>query len=242
MSEFWSARRIARPFLIVSMLWASAGLWGCFMLPESREVSLAAVDRSAELVITPTLGAYAAIDTNTADIYLTDLPEAAFADGADWSQYSGSVIHIHMFLRPTPGYTPIAVDASSATVRQLLIAQGEMGLYGGGGFLSPRSAVGDESFEGRVRDATLKLLDSTPGFVDRVGPAEFNTRFDVLNDPRAAFAIDAMMDRAIASIRSGTPTPTPTPTPQPASAAAPSSAPAPATSAAAGTNQPVAVP
>ncbi len=133
--------------------------------------------------------AYTSTDEDTADIYLTDLSAddltALFEDPAG-SGVSGQIIHMHMFVRPKPGRTPIASTAISATVRYVIIAEGRVGLYSGAGFLFPSGKPGDNVLGGSISKADLRLERATPGFVDRLGPAHLSTSFNaVLDEPLA---------------------------------------------------------
>lgn len=173
---------------------------GCSWLGISRgtgETRLISEEQPSEMVTRPTLGSYRALDSNTADIYLTDLPAEAFQEGADWRKYTGSLVHLHIFIRPTPGATPIATTASNTTVRQLVLVNGAMGLYGGGGFLYPSGTLGEGAIGGSMEEATLRPLAATPGFADRLGPATFTCRFDVERDARAALAMGEFMARGL---------------------------------------------
>jgi hypothetical protein len=44
----------------------------------------------------------------------------------------------------------------------------------GGGFMQPRRRPGEPTFSGKIRGATLRLVSSSKGFVDRLGPANFS--------------------------------------------------------------------
>lgn len=125
-------------------------------------------------------------DSNTADVYMTDLPPAALEPGADLSDVWGQIIHMHLFVAPKPGSTPIATSACSVTVRSIVIACGEIGVYGGGGFLDPLTEPGEKVLEGAIRGASCRLVAATPGFVDRLGASEFRADFEVpRNDTQA---------------------------------------------------------
>src|SRR4051812_41186350 len=77
---------------------------------------------------------YTSQDPDTADVYMTDLPESVWNGGADVSDMSGVIVHVHMFMRPKAGSTPIEETASTAVIRCVVLAKGEIGVYGGGGF------------------------------------------------------------------------------------------------------------
>jgi hypothetical protein len=183
---------------VLALLLASCGLTGCGVFGSSvtRDATLTSFDAGTVLTIEPKFQAYYAADPNTADFYLSDLPAEAFADDADLSRFSGSLVHVHMFLAPKAGSTPIAFSANSVTVRHLIIAEGQLGQYSGGGFLLPKGTAGDSSFGGTLKDASMRLTARTPGFVDRLGAAEFESGLKVPKDVSRAKRMALLMERA----------------------------------------------
>ncbi|MBY0111229.1 MAG: hypothetical protein K2Y21_00300 [Phycisphaerales bacterium] len=172
---------------------SSCGVFGSSV---TRDATLASFDSGTVLTLEPKFQAYYAADPNTADFYLSDLPAEAFADNADLSRFSGSLVHVHMFLAPKAGATPIAFSANSVTVRHLIIAEGQMGQYSGGGFLLPSGTAGDSTFGGRLKDATMRLTARTPGFVDRLGACEFESGLAVPKDVSRAKRMALLLERA----------------------------------------------
>lgn len=163
---------------------------GCSFVGGPSGASLVSVERPVKLTTRLTSQAYVAIDENTADIYLTDLSDeqldAFFDPSGAWGDFEGQVIHIHLFVEPKPGKTPIDDTAISATVRTAVLAGGEIGIYAGGGFLAPRGDPGDRRLAGRIADASVRLSSSTPGFNDLLGPALNTVRFSATLDDEAA--------------------------------------------------------
>ncbi len=149
--------------------------------------------------------AYTFHDDNTADIYLTDLTDteltAFFAPDANWSQISGTLVQIHLFLDPKPGKTPIEHTAATASIRYAIIAQGEIGIYDGAGFMLPGSKPGKGSIDGTIHSAPLRLTRATPNFTDLFEAAKITIEFDAKqNDPNAAelrARLDAMAAKAM---------------------------------------------
>lgn len=189
-----SVRTLAAAALgAASLALGSCGIFGSSV---TRDATLTSYDAGTVLTIEPKFQAYYAADPNTADFYLSDLPAEAFADGADLSRFSGSLVHVHMFLAPKAGATPIAFSANSVTVRQLIIAEGQLGQYSGGGFLLPSGTAGDSTFGGRLKDATMRLTARTPGFVDRLGASEFESGLKVPKDVSRAKRMALLMERA----------------------------------------------
>lgn len=141
--------------------------------------------------------AYIASDQSTADLYFTDLSDEALLLGSDLSGISGTIMHVHMFLIPRAGRTPIAYTASNATVRTMVIANGQIGVYSGGGFMLPSGKPGDETFGGAIRGATLRLTSATEGFEDRLGASEFTGSASAGLDPVRARQIAARLEELV---------------------------------------------
>ena len=116
---------------------------------------------------------YVSQDEDSADFYMTNLPESVWNSGADVSDMSGMIVHVHMFLRPKAGRTPIEDTASTSVVRVIVLAKGEIGVYGGGGFFVNDGRPGGKNYSGSVRNGTLRLVSATGGFQDRLGPSAF---------------------------------------------------------------------
>lgn len=149
---------------------------------------------SSERVLSPALEhrAYRYTDSNTADFFLTDLPEELWTPDADFRNVSASIVHVHTFIEPRPGRTPIADGASNVTVRYLVVSRGMVGLYGGGGFLWRSGEPGDANAGGELRGASMKLVRSTPGFQDVLGPSELNGTFSARKDVEKAAKLEAI--------------------------------------------------
>jgi len=109
-------------------------------------------------------------DTTTADIYLTDLAGTDLDPSTPLAELLGRIVHLHLFVVPLAGNTPIENSACSVTIRHIVMASGQVGVYSGGGFLNP-TRVSDSEFGGTIRGATLRLTSRTPGFADKLGPA-----------------------------------------------------------------------
>lgn len=137
-------------------------------------------------------------DDNTADIYLTDLSDqmltAFFQSNADWSQISGTIVHIHLFLDPKPGKTPIEPTAANASIRYAIISNGQIGIYDGAGFMLPGQKPGKGSIDGAFKAAPLRLSRATEGFSDPLTPARLDLSFDAKLDEQAAPELQARLD------------------------------------------------
>jgi hypothetical protein len=147
------------------------------------------------------VSAYWASDPNTADIYLTDLQPSELDRGTDLSNIAGRIVHIHMFITPSAGSTPIGAQSCSMTVRHIVLANGAIGVYAGGGFFLPKENPGAPSLNGTVSGATLRLTGQTPTFADRLGPAVMEGRIDAPRDPALAKRIGARVDDVLAVVK-----------------------------------------
>lgn len=142
---------------------------------------------------------YRFIDPNTADVFLSDFPREAIverlAQGVDGPP--GHLIHVHLFLSPKAGKTPIDFTASNCAITYAVFSGTSIGLYGGGGFVLPSSSVGDSTLSGRIRGATLGLMEAKPGFADRLGRSTLDGSISAQRDDALAQQISARLTRLI---------------------------------------------
>ncbi|TVQ63175.1 MAG: hypothetical protein EA378_02465 [Phycisphaerales bacterium] len=134
-------------------------------------------------------------DTRSADIYLTDLSRRDLDPLADLSLVSGHIVHIHMFLHPSAGRTPIDSAATNATIRHMIVARGAVGVYEGAGFVLPRLSASADTFHARIRDASLRLMRRDPGFTDPLGAVTFDASIRATEDPALARLIARRFER-----------------------------------------------
>ncbi len=184
------------------MLVLACVLGGCGFSRSGGPARLQSLQNNGALQSPLPTRVYTARDADSVDIYMTDLPSSVWNAGADVSDMSGVLVHVHMFIRPRAGRTPIADTASTATIRVLVLAQGEIGVYGGGGFFVNSGNPGKERFRGGVRDASLRLVSATGGFVDRLGACAFTGEVSGTLDTETANAIDRAMRALIAETTS----------------------------------------
>ncbi|MEO1584809.1 MAG: hypothetical protein AAFR96_09585 [Planctomycetota bacterium] len=157
--------------------------------PTSPTTPTASTANSGQAKLAPRLitKAYTYQDENTVNIYLSNLTPAELARTPNDEPLVGQIVHIHMFIRPDPGRTPIEPDALNTSIRHAILApDGATGIYAGGGFLLPKSKARSGSFEGTISRGTLTLQAATPNFNDALGPASLRATFDVPNDTELA--------------------------------------------------------
>lgn len=179
------------------LVWAS--MVGCSGGSSVVMRSSEAVRGGGGAVLEPTIATavYAPIDDNTADIYLTDLTRRELDGSVSTERLSGSIVHIYLFINPTPGRTPIDRGAVSAVVRYIVLARGETGVYGGGGFLRPGSKPGGGSISGSMREGSMRLVQATEGFRDLLGPSKLDVGFRATRDEGMARLISSRLVAAI---------------------------------------------
>ncbi len=195
-----------KPF---SMLWrcvplalATAALPGCTSFWYGDGGTLVATSATGDAMFTPGLGTavYKRIDESAADVYLTDLPMERLADSRDaLADVSGTIVHVHLFLVPTAGSTPVDSTACNAAARMMVFSNGAVGIYSGGGFLFPTTVPGDGDYSGTIRNASLRLVHATTDFADKLGPTVLKGGVQAKRDEAAA----AVIAGRLASVANG---------------------------------------
>jgi hypothetical protein len=172
----------------------------------SRTTNLEAASRDGTKRLAPnfTTAAYLALDENTAEVYLSDIPAERFLDFKDdldnpANPASGSILHIHVFLVPSAGNTPIDTTACNITFRHLVLTGASsttstptaptMGLYAGGGFLLLRDDPGDDTLGGQITGSSHRLTRATPNFTDLLGSGTLNGSFSAPSNDLLAKAM-----------------------------------------------------
>jgi hypothetical protein len=206
------------PFRLLACL-AAAGtlaamLGGCsvFHSEPGGVLTVSAADGSKTFAPGLTTGAYIASDADTADVYLSDLPPERFTSNRDpIAGATGNIVHIHIFLVPDAGSTPIDATACNFTVRHLVLSGGSaqspvMGLYAGGGFLIPSGPLGTTAsfgsgrINGAVSAASQRLSRASPGFTDLLGTARLSGRFTAPDDEELAKAISGKFETIVSML------------------------------------------
>lgn len=163
---------------------------------------LTSVEQGATLGSSFNTQVYSGSDPNSVDFYITDLPDTVWKQGGDVSGVTGQLVHIHMFITPKAGRTPIATTANTATVRWLILTQGRIAVYGGGGYFQRSGDVGDESLSGVLADSTLRLVHASPGVADRLGPSVLSMGVSANKDDATAAALSRAFSSLVQSSKS----------------------------------------
>lgn len=83
----------------------------------------------------------------------------------------GYVLHVNLIWVPKAGRTAVDPTATNTSIRLVVFAGNELGVYGGGGFAWPDGAVGDPELSLELVGSNMSLLACTPGFNDLMSPA-----------------------------------------------------------------------
>lgn len=151
-------------FTLVGLLAVGCGSGGNLVVKSVAE-------QSVQLKGQFTQGVYGFDDKNTLHVLLLE---------GD-SQDPASALYVQMHWRPRPGRTPIAAHATNASLHYVVFGE-TTGVYGGGGFLFLNNKPGGPSFSADVRQATLRLQDSSQGFDDVIGLAQAKGKFNAKRD------------------------------------------------------------
>jgi hypothetical protein len=144
---------------------------------------------------------YEVNDLNVASFYLWDGDVDALLRG---EPVSGQFVHVEVLWTPRPGRTPVDRSTLNASVRHVIFADGEWGVYGGAGLARLGNEAGASSVSVSIPEASLSLLDSSEGFVDPLTPAELTGRFTAKLDERMARRLNLAASQAVTD-RAGRP-------------------------------------
>lgn len=86
-----------------------------------------------------------------------------------------AALHIRMRYRSSPGSTPVSRNATSAVVNYIVFEGDAVRVYGGAGMLHLHDALGSPQVAGRLRNATLRLMDAGPPTTRQAGDASEST-------------------------------------------------------------------
>ncbi|MEM1165468.1 MAG: hypothetical protein AAGI30_04175 [Planctomycetota bacterium] len=190
------ARLACIAVLMLGVVWPISG---CSALrvrgPRENAIRLESRIRATELEPAWRTAVYAYRDANTADIVLSSWSVAELRRFGEIGRIRpGSMLHVHYFLQPAAGRTPIDFTSQNASMRMFVIASEEgnvAGRYGGGGFMLPDGRPGLERFGGVVREATMRPVELTPGFEDVLGVAVLDGTVSARRDEATT---DALLD------------------------------------------------
>jgi hypothetical protein len=169
-------------------------------------LTLSGADGSHTFAPDYSTAAYRSVDADTFDVFLSDIPRERLANPNDLlAGASGNLVHVHIFLTPDAGNTPIDSTACNFTVRHLVLAGGTadapvMGLYAGGGFVATAPSLMGGSINGAVSAASERLCRSTPAFKDLLGSATLSGRFAASEDEHLADAMSGKLEMLVSRL------------------------------------------
>lgn len=147
-----------------------------------RSVSLR--NDAVELVGNYTIAVFSNDKIAGTSIILSDVPIDQVMSG---DVRNGQIMHIELLWVPKPGDTPMDPEATNASIRHIVISNGQVGIYGGAGFALPsENPSGAEGVSFTIRDASLALQESTAEFIDLLSPAQLTGTFKAQRDDKKA--------------------------------------------------------
>jgi hypothetical protein len=112
-------------------------------------------------------GAYVASDADHS-MYVSEIPLDELLRGG---VQNGQFLHAQLLWIPLPGRTPVDATAMNVTLRYIVVSEGKVGVYGGGGFAWPSGTPGEGDLTLSIEGSSLSLLAKSEGFTDLLTPA-----------------------------------------------------------------------
>ncbi|MFO0873753.1 MAG: hypothetical protein U0575_07240 [Phycisphaerales bacterium] len=159
---------------------------GCASTTGEGQVELRAAGRETATLRGDFVAAAFSIGPAATAIYLSDVPVEKLIDG---TAATAQVVHMELFWKPRAGYTPLEDDSTNASVRYIVLVDGEVGVYGGAGMLHIHGSLDKQRTRFTLVDASMSLIDSTQGFHDRLSPAQFDADVVAVKSPEQAMRI-----------------------------------------------------
>lgn len=188
--------------MLALVLTALGGSAGCTSATNSGSLRAASLGDNPVFLDGEYVTAVYAADHAETSFFLADVPLEDLLNG---KVRRGSVVHINLLWVPLAGSTPMDSSATNVSVRFVVFADGEVGIYGGAGFAKLHGKSGQEELGLSIRDASLTLLESTDGFVDLLSPARLSGRLHAALDDLASrqiqYAASQMVTNALGRTR-----------------------------------------
>lgn len=163
----------------------AALLAGCSFVPGGDVQTTGDGDRAARLTSHFEGGTFS-IESAQTTVVFSDIPYDELARG---TAKNGQFLHIEVLWRPKAGRTPTEPTSTNLSIRLVVVSNGEVGVYGGGGFAWVTKGHDYEDELGlEITGSTIALLDKTPGFVDLLSPATMLGELGALKNPENARA------------------------------------------------------
>ena len=158
---------LARMIATAATAWLFASA-GCSITPGGSVEIVGSGDTAVRLTSEFTTGTYA-IEPAQTTVVFSDIPYEELATG---TAKNGRFLHIEVLWRPRAGRTPVEPSSTNLSIRFVVVSNGEVGVYIGGGFAwIDGGKPADEAIGLEITGASVSLVDKTPGFVDLLSPA-----------------------------------------------------------------------
>ncbi|MHC5028660.1 MAG: hypothetical protein ACYTGR_18075 [Planctomycetota bacterium] len=190
------------PIRVILLLVAFISVGGCSQNVGGQLTTRSLTDSPVALQAWYTTAVYGHTDSRGTTFIVSDRPTSELLDG---SIRDGQVVHLHLLWRPKAGSTPMDSTATNVSIRQVVFSDGQIGVYGGAGFATVQGTPGEDLMTLTVKEASLELLDSTPGFVDPLSPARLTGKVtaeqDLLRTRRLYFNVSQVVTDALGRSR-----------------------------------------
>ena len=158
---------VARMIATAATAWLLASA-GCSITPGGTVEIVGSGDTAVRLTSEFANGTYA-IEPAQTTVVFSDIPYEELATG---TAKNGRFLHIEVLWRPKAGRTPVEPSSTNLSIRFVVVSNGEVGVYIGGGFAwIDGGKPADEAIGLEITGASVSLVDKTPGFVDLLSPA-----------------------------------------------------------------------
>ena len=109
---------------------------------------------------------------NEGDVWMTDIPLERIESG---EIMNGQIIHLQVLWTPVAGKTPLASTSTNLSIELIIISDGHIGIYGGGGYCWMNGNPKD-GMQLYIEDATIAIQEQGAGFSDLLTPATMGGR------------------------------------------------------------------
>lgn len=164
---------------------AVLALAGCAIEPGGVVEAVGSGDTAVRLPSAFTSGTFS-VEPAATTVVFSDIP---YEDLANGTAKDGRFLHIEVLWRPRAGRTPIETSSTNLSIRFVVVSNGEVGVYVGGGFGWIKGGrEGDGSLGLEITGSSISLIDKTPGFVDLLSPASLLGELGALRNAENARA------------------------------------------------------
>ena len=161
---------------------AALGVASCGTVGEVGTVELTSLGGTTR-TLRPVLGTGTyAQEAAQSSFILSDVDFAQLESGAP---VYGYVLHVNLLWVPKAGRTAVDPTATNTSIRLVVIAGNELGVYGGGGFAWPDGELGEPEFTLELVGSNMSLIACTPGFQDLMSPASLTGTLSATLDDAA---------------------------------------------------------